>query len=161
MAYLSDILLWIAAISAGLMAGVFFTFSAFVMRSLDAIKAPAGMLAMQSINRIIVKSSFLPIFFVSTIACAVLVVIAALDLGAAGAIWTLSGSAAYVVGMFVVTIAGNVPLNNRLEATPADGQEGAEMWAEYLRKWMIWNHVRTIACTGSLILLVLAIAERL
>ena len=53
-----DGLLWFTAISVGIMAGVYFTFSAFVMRSLDAIEAPAGMLAMQSINRIILKSVF-------------------------------------------------------------------------------------------------------
>ena len=45
---LTNLLLWFSAISVGLMAGVYFTFSAFVMRSLDAIEAPAGMLAMQS-----------------------------------------------------------------------------------------------------------------
>lgn len=41
----------------------------------DAIEAPAGMLAMQSINRIILKSVFLPIFFGSSLAAAALVVL--------------------------------------------------------------------------------------
>ena len=43
-----------------------------------AIDAPAGMLAMQSINRIIVKTLFLPIFFASSLASAALVVLALL-----------------------------------------------------------------------------------
>ncbi len=161
MEFLTGALLWFAAISVGLMAGVYFTFSAFVMKSLDAIEGPVGMLAMQSINRIIVKSSFLPIFFASTIACAALAVIAALDLASAEATWTLTGSTVYVFGMFVVTITRNVPLNNRLEATPAEGPEGPEMWALYLKKWTVWNHVRTIACTGSSAMLILAIGERI
>ncbi len=158
---LTNILLWVSAISVGLMAGVYFTFSAFIMRSLDAIEAPAGMLAMQSINRIIVKSSFLPIFFGSTLACAALAVIAVIDLATAGAIWMLIGGVLYVVGMFVVTVAGNVPLNNRLEAAAAGGPEGSAMWAEYMTKWTAWNHVRTLACTGSLLFLILAISERI
>lgn len=161
MQLLIDGLLWFTAISVAIMAGVYFTFSAFVMKSLDAIDAPAGMLAMQSINRIIVKSSFLPIFFVSTLTAAVIVVLAALDLSASGARWALIGSALYVVGMFVVTVVGNVPLNNRLEATDASGPEGAQMWALYLQKWTVWNHVRTFACTFSLIFLILAISNRI
>lgn len=160
MEILINLLLWFSAISVGIMAGVYFTFSAFVMRSLDAIEAPAGMLAMQSINRIIVKSSFLPIFFASTVACAALALLALLDLSASGGMWMLIGSTLYVFGMFVVTVAGNVPLNNKLEATPADGPDGAEMWRQYFAKWTVWNHVRTIACIASMIAFVLAISVR-
>ena len=43
-------LLWFAIISIGLMAGVYFTFSAFVMRSLDVIEKPSGMLARTRAN---------------------------------------------------------------------------------------------------------------
>ena len=154
-------LLWFSAIAVGVMAGVYFAFSAFVMRSLDAIEAPAGMVAMQSINRIIVQSSFLPIFFASTAACAVLAVLALLDLSAPGALWAFIGSALYIVGMFIVTLVGNVPLNNRLEATAPDGADGAEMWALYMHKWTVWNHIRTIACSVSLMLLIAAIGERI
>ena len=153
-------MLWFAVISVGLMAGVYFTFSAFLMRSLDAIEAPVGMIAMQSINRVIVKSLFLPIFFASSAVCAALTILALLDLSAAGAVWMLIGSATYVVGMFFVTVAGNVPLNNQLEATPADGPEGATMWRRYLSKWTAWNHVRTAACTMSLAMLIVSISAR-
>ena len=160
MEILTNSLLWFSAVSVGVMAGVYYTFSAFVMRSLDAIDAPAGMLAMQSINRIIVKSSFLPIFFASTIACAALAILAVLDLSAPGATWMLVGGALYATGMFVVTVVGNVRLNNRLEGTDATGPKGPEMWALYLRRWTVWNHVRTIACSVSMIMLILAIAVR-
>lgn len=157
---LIDALLWFAAISAGIMAGVYFTFSVFVMKSLDAIEAPAGMLAMQSINRIIVRSLFLPVFFASTLACAALVVFALLDPELLGGTRMMVGGGLYVVGMFIVTIIGNVPLNDRLEAVDANSPEGRDMWALYMRKWTTWNHVRTVACTGSLVLLMLAIAIR-
>ncbi|GAB5486514.1 MAG: hypothetical protein Pars2KO_00840 [Parasphingorhabdus sp.] len=60
---MTTILLWFSAISVGIMAGVCFTFSVFVMRSLDAFEKPAGMIAMQSINRIIQRSLFLSLFF--------------------------------------------------------------------------------------------------
>ncbi len=155
-----DGLLWFTAIAVGIMAGVYFTFSAFVMRSLDAIEAPAGMLAMQSINRIIVKSIFLPIFFGSSLAAAALVVLILVEPSSPGAQWALLGSGLYFLGMFVVTMARNVPLNNHLEATDARGSEGSEIWALYLAKWTVWNHVRTVACTVSLALLIAAIGTR-
>ena len=153
--------LWFSIVSVAIMTGVYFTFSAFVMRSLDAIEAPAGMKAMQSINRIIVKSAFLPSFFASTLVCAALTVRASLDMAAPGAPWMMVGAALYVVGMFGVTLVGNVPLNNTLEATPADGPEAKAIWAIYMRQWTRWNHVRTLSCTASLVFLVLAMAQRI
>lgn len=155
-----DGLLWFAVLSVGLMAGVYFTFSAFAMRALDAIGQPAGMLAMQSINRVIVRSPFLPLFFGSSLAAAVLALLALLDLSQAGAVFLLAGGSSYVLGMFVVTVVGNVPLNNALEAAEAGGAEGAAMWRRYMTSWLAWNHLRTVACTASLGLLVAALVAR-
>ncbi|QUL37862.1 anthrone oxygenase family protein [Erythrobacter sp. JK5] len=83
-----------------------------------------------------------------------------LDLATPGAMAMLAGGAIYVVGMFVVTVAGNVPLNNALEATAADGPEAESMWARYMQRWLPFNHIRTLACTVSLGLLILALVER-
>lgn len=49
------------------MAGIYFAFSAFVMKSLAAITPDAGIAAMPSINRVIVKTIFLPLFIGTTI----------------------------------------------------------------------------------------------
>ena len=160
MEFIVDGLLWFSAISVGIMTGVYFAFSAFIMKSLDEIEAPEGMIAMQSINRIIVRSLFLPIFLASSLASIAIIALVLFGPSTLGAKWALMGSGLYVVGMFIVTIAGNVPLNDQLESTDADGPDGAEMWSLYLAKWMAWNHVRTVACTVSLILLILAIDAR-
>ncbi|MCM8558271.1 DUF1772 domain-containing protein [Sphingomicrobium sediminis] len=153
-------LTWFAAISSGIMAGVYLTFSVFVMRSLDAMAGTTGMAAMQSINRIILKSAFMPLFFLSSLASLVLAIGTALDLADAGAIYLLAGGAIYVLGMFGVTAAGNVPLNDRLEATDSDGSGAAAMWSLYMRRWTVWNHVRSIACTTSAVLFTLALIAR-
>ncbi|MEL7319718.1 MAG: anthrone oxygenase family protein, partial [Pseudomonadota bacterium] len=63
----------------------------------------------------------------------------------------------YVIGMFGVTLVGNVPLNNRLDAVDPASQEGAAMWREYLARWTPLNHARTVACTVSMALLVLSL----
>ncbi|MEO9635612.1 MAG: anthrone oxygenase family protein [Parasphingorhabdus sp.] len=152
--------LWFATISVGIMAGVYFTFSAFVLQALDAAGRPIGMLAMQSINRIIVRSLFLPLFFLSSLACLLLAVFGVMQWGSAGAWQMVGGGALYVLGMSVVTMVGNVPLNNALEAIDANGPEAEAMWRRYMQRWLPWNHVRTISCTVALILLIAGIAAR-
>ncbi len=152
--------LWFAALSVGIMAGVYFAFSAFVMRSLDATERPVGMVAMQSINRIIVRSLFLPLFFASSLACLLLAVFGVMEWGSPGAGPMVVGGALYVIGMLVLTAAANVPLNNALEATDAAGPDAEAMWRRYMQRWLPWNHVRTVSCTVSLALLIGAIAAR-
>ena len=161
MVVLVDVMLWFAVIAVGLMAGVYFTFSSFVMRSLDTIEKPLGMIAMQEINRVILRSVFLPIFFASSAVCAALAVVAIVGGPSTGSTAMLAGSAIYVAGMFVVTVVRNVPLNNALEATAARGPDGEAMWRRYMQRWTVWNHVRTLSCMASLAMLVLALAERI
>lgn len=153
-------LLWFAAVSVGIMAGIYFAFSVFVMQSLDALDSPAGMIAMQSINRIIQKSLFLPLFFLSSLACLLIAAFGVMQWGGAGTLQMVIGGALYVLGMLIVTIVGNVPLNNALEATDTNGLEAEAMWRRYMQRWLPWNHVRTTSCTVSLILLISALAER-
>jgi uncharacterized membrane protein len=59
------------------------------------------------------------------------------------------GGLFYIVGCFLLTMFVNVPMNNRLERTDD------AYWPEYLRKWTLWNHVRTVACLASTIILLL------
>jgi len=160
MDHIIDGLLWLSAVSVALMAGVYFSFSAFVMRSLDVIGMPSAMIAMQSINRVIVRSAFLPLFFGSTALCCILFTIMAFDTARTGAVSVLTGSEVYVAGMFVITVVKNVPLNNALEATPADSANADAMWRRYMREWVRWNHVRTISCIVAMVCLVLALCQR-
>ncbi|NJP11062.1 MAG: DUF1772 domain-containing protein [Leptolyngbyaceae cyanobacterium RU_5_1] len=44
-----------------------------------------------------------------------------------------------------VPIAFNVPLNDALAVVKSNSTEGAALWANYLKNWTFWNHVRTIA----------------
>ncbi len=134
------------AIACGLMAGVYFAFSGFVMTSLAALPRPQGIAAMQSINKVIVSSSFMPLFFGSTIASLALAVWGAARWGEAGSLPLLVGGLVYVVGMFVCTAVFNVPLNESLDAVDPGGVPAVESWSRYLRDWTRWNHLRT-ACS--------------
>ena len=55
---LMTLLLTIAAIGAGLMAGIYFAFSSFIMRSLDRLGAANAADAMNAINEVILRSWF-------------------------------------------------------------------------------------------------------
>jgi uncharacterized membrane protein len=60
----------------------------------------------------------------------------------------LTGAVLYFVGTFVVTIAGNVPLNNRLAAAVPD-ENAVLLWEHYLERWTQLNTLRTIAAIAS------------
>lgn len=146
-------LVWFSLVSAGIMAGVYFTFSVFAMRAFAELGDEAGARAMQSINRVILKSAFLPLFFLSTVASGVLVVLGLLGHAGPGAGAIVAGGAVYVLGMFGVTAFGNVPMNNRLDAVDAATPEGQAVWHAYLTRWTRLNHVRTVACAVAMVLL--------
>lgn len=131
------------AVSTGVMAGVYFTFSSFVMRSLDALKAGQGAAAMQSINKVILESPFMPLFFGTTLISLGLAGWGCLRWGQPGAWAMVLGGLVYVVGMFVVTAAGNVPLNEQLGALDAAAPEAQGFWRVYLRKWTLYNPARS------------------
>ena len=153
-------LLWFSAIGCGLMAGVYFAFSTFIMTALGRIDQTAGIAAMNSINVEIVRSLFMPLFLGTTVSCAVLAVMGLLRLNEPAAAGMIIGGGAYVIGMFVVTMVFNVPLNNSLAAVQPSSGEAASLWATYLKDWTFWNHVRTVASTAASVLFIVAIASR-
>jgi uncharacterized membrane protein len=153
-------LLWFSAIGCGLLAGLYFAFSTFIMTALGRIGQAAGIAAMNAINVAIVQSLFLPIFLATTATSAALAATALFRLSEPGAMVMLAGGVLYVLGMFVVTMVFNVPLNNALAAAAPESQEAASLWARYLTDWTWWNHVRTVSSTAACTLFIAAIAAR-
>lgn len=151
---LLTVLTWIMALSSGLMAGIYLAFSGFIMRAFAQVDPASGIAAMNAINETIVKTSFLPLFLGSTIAAVLLAGLGICQWGTPGAGLALSAGLTYVIGMFVVTVAANVPLNNHLAEVTGDGAEPRRVWHHYLSRWTQWNTARTIA---SLITLAICI----
>jgi uncharacterized membrane protein len=152
-------LLWFSAIGCGLLAGLYFAFSAFIMTALGRIGQAAGVAAMNAINVAIVQSLFLPIFLATT-ASAALAVIALFRWGEPGAMAMAAGGVLYVLGMFGVTMIFNVPLNDALAAADPASHEAASLWSRFLTDWTLWNHVRTVSSTAACALFIAAIAGR-
>ena len=159
MSLLAVILLWFSIVACGLVAGLYFAFSTFIMQALGSIDRAAGIAAMNAINRVILRSLFMPLFFGSSIASLLLAAIGLFNRDLPGSSSMLAGGLIYFVGQFVVTMACNVPLNSKLTATdPADVSKSA-VWQDYLIRWTRWNHARSIASTAALILFVIALGE--
>jgi uncharacterized membrane protein len=136
-------------LGSGLAAGVFFAFSAFVMPALDRLPAARSITAMQSINKLAVTPPLMIVLFGTALAAVALALWAVTSWGQRPAPWLLAGAALYVIGVIVVTIAGNVPLNNALATVLPEGTGAAARWSSYYGHWLVWNHVRAAAALGA------------
>lgn len=148
-----------STIAFGLMAGILFAFSSFVMPALARIPAPQGIAAMQSINVSIETPSFLLLFVGSTLGSIAVGVIAILRRGTPGAGLALAGAAVYFLGTIVWTAAFHLPKNAALGKPAADSAEAAALWERFVPVWTAGNTFRTIAATVASALLVLALVE--
>ncbi len=145
------------ALGCGLVAGVFFAFSTFVMPALKRLPPAHGIAAMQSINKLAVTPAFMTALFGTAAACLGLVAWAVVSLGERSAALVLAGGALYIVGTTGVTIARNVPLNDKLAKLHPQGADAAGRWDEYVTKWTAWNHVRTAAALAAAATLTIAL----
>jgi len=139
------VFLWAAALSSGVMAGVYLAFSSFIMRSFNQLDASQAVAAMNAINITIVRSVFMPVFFGSTIISICLIVTSIVYWDEVGAGVMLIAGVVYFMGMFVCTVLFNVPLNNFLATLKGDTDNFQQAWAEYYKVWTNWNHVRVIS----------------
>lgn len=149
-----------SALGCGLMAGVFFAFSSFVMVVLGRLQPSQGIAAMQSINMTVINPSFMMAFLGTAAACLLLAIASLLQRHQPSAPYLLLGSLLYLVGTFLVTLVGNVPLNNALASAKPDSPEGAALWSKYLTNWTLWNHLRTAAALAAAALLTIALCYR-
>jgi uncharacterized membrane protein len=139
----NPILIFVAAIGSGVVGGVFYAFSSFVMAALGRLPSAHGAAAMNAINVTVITPSFMIAFMGTALVSLSLAGSAFFWWGQTGGKLTFAASFIYLIGCFGVTMVCNVPLNNRL-AVVAPEQE-ATLWAHYLDRWTLWNHVRTAA----------------
>jgi uncharacterized membrane protein len=148
----------ISALGSALIGGVFFAFSAFVMKALARLPAPQGIAAMQSINVVVLNPLFLSVFLGTAAGCLVLCAASILDWGRPGSAYLLGGGAIYLLGTLLVTGAFNVPRNDALASVEPVSSNGAAVWADYVVGWTAWNHVRTVSALLASAMLVTALA---
>jgi uncharacterized membrane protein len=146
-----------AALGCGLVAGVFFAFSTFVMSALARLQPAQGIAAMQSINITAINPLFMMALFGTAAACIFLAFSSLLRWHQPGAAYLLVGSLLYLVGTVGVTIVFNVPLNDALARVDPGSTDGASLWVSYLANWTFWNYIRTAAALAGAASLTIAL----
>lgn len=132
------------AIGAGVVAGVFFTFSTFVMKALAALPPTDGLRAMQSINVAAPTPLFMTALFGTGVGIAALAVASVGEAPSQASVLRFVAAAAYLVAVIGLTVGYHVPHNDALAGVDPSAPEAAAAWAAYAPAWTAWNHVRTI-----------------
>ena len=118
------------------------------MKALARVPSANGIVAMQSINVVVINPLFLGAFMGTAVLSLGIVALALIRWSHPSAVFFLGGASAYLAGTFLVTMFGNVPLNDRLAAMLVTDPDAREVWNHYLDRWTMWNHVRTVAAMG-------------
>ena len=149
----------IALLGSALVGGVFFAFSSFVMTALARVPSSVGIAAMQSINVVVINPSFMGAFMGTALLSLGVIWLALAHWSHPAAMFFLGGAIFYFVGTFIVTVVGNVPLNDQLAAVSAGDLAAVNLWEHYLDRWTMWNHVRTAAAMAAALLFSLGLLK--
>lgn len=154
---MTTVFLLITAVLTALIAGLFYAYSCSVVLGLGKLSDLEYLKAMQSINREILN----PVFFISFMGTAVLLPVSTfLFRGQNPAfIFLLIASIAYLVGVFGVTVFGNVPLNDMLDQFDINNSANdliRQMRENFENKWNFLNNIRTVFSVISIVLVVCA-----
>jgi len=143
-----------ALLGAAVVGGIFFAFSNFVMKALHRLPAGESIAAMQSINVVVLNRGFLGVFAGTAALCLLLAGFAVTRWQDPASPWLLGGAVAYVAGTWLLTIAGNVPLNERLAKLGRDEPESAVFWEHYVDRWTRLNSLRALAAVSAALLII-------
>lgn len=139
-----------ATITSGMMAGLFYAYSISVMPALHRADAAVLVEVMQRINTAITNGWFMLCFLGTLVFGAIATVLYAVDGPAAVFVPVLIGLILYAAQL-ALTFGLHIPLNNALDRAGPPGQtpDPAAVRAAFEPRWVPWNHVRTLLCTGS------------
>jgi uncharacterized membrane protein len=145
----------VGAVGTGILGGIFYGFSSFIMAALGRLAPERATDAMNAINVTVITPSFLGWFMGLALFGAVVAVGALFAWHEPSAKLAFAASLVYIVGTFGVTMFLNVPLNDQLAAV--DPAQIPTLWPRYLDAWTTWNTIRTVCAVISSALFMLAL----
>jgi len=149
----------ITAVASGVVAGIWFAFSTFVMQGLHKAGPTHGILTMQAINKTVLRAPSVIAMFGTAALCLWLGIWAVRSWGDSSAAYVLGGAVLYIVGTVLVTGGGNEPLNHKVEKIHVHAADAAHRWNDFYAKWLAWNHVRLVATVAATALFAVALAR--
>ncbi|RXM41193.1 DUF1772 domain-containing protein [Chryseobacterium sp. CH21] len=154
---MTTLVLIITAVLTALIGGLFYAYSCSVVLGLGKLSDTEYLKAMQNINREILN----PVFFMSFMGTVILLPVTTfLFRGHQLAfIFLLLATLAYLIGVFGVTIAGNVPMNDALDKfdiSNSTTEAIKQMRDNFENRWNFLNNIRTVFSVISIIFVVCA-----
>lgn len=154
------IILVFAIFLTGIMAGIFFTWSNAVKPGIGKLSDLEYLNALQSMNRVILNGAFL-IVFVGAIIAVALVPLFHFHLYPKNIFWLfICILLIYWIGVFGITVFGNIPLNEILDKTNLESitlEEIKALRSTIENKWNNFNLIRSISSGITFLLLIFSI----
>ncbi|KAI9131739.1 DUF1772 domain-containing protein [Acaryochloris sp. CCMEE 5410] len=144
-------------LGCGLVAGMFFAFSTFVMLALGQRPPSEGIAVMQAINITVINPWFMIAFLGTAVTCLGLTVFSLTQWQQPESAYLLVGCLLYLIGTLFVTLQFNVPMNDALAIVQPENPDAVGLWNHYLSRWTFWNHIRTAAALAATAALTLAL----
>jgi hypothetical protein len=154
---MTTLVLIITAVLTALIGGLFYAYSCSVVLGLGKLSDTEYLKAMQSINREILN----PVFFISFMGTAVFLPLSAFLFRGHPPVFTflLLAALAYLIGVFGVTVGGNVPMNDALDKFDISNstvEAIRQMRDNFENRWNFLNTIRTVFSVVSIIFVVCA-----
>lgn len=146
---------FVSILLAGMVAGLLFAWQVSVIPGNKLVSNTTYLETMQNINREILNLRFFLVFIGSLPVLIINTMYQYLHGGSIGFWLSAAGAVLYVLGVFMVTGFGNVPLNNeldKLELSALSEHEQAKFRIFYESKW---NQLHTIRTWFSVLVFVL------
>ncbi|MFF3326216.1 DUF1772 domain-containing protein [Streptomyces sp. NPDC002889] len=151
------LLLALAVVSTGLYAGIMLIFLTGVMPGLARLSDDRFVSSMRRLNETVPRGIFL-VVFVAEVAFPAAALAVPADGRTDAQMWLIVAGLVCAVVNHVVTITGNIPLNNALaaseNATPA--VPDSEVRAAFEARWNMFHLIRTLLAIAAFVLLVSA-----
>ena len=148
----------------GLLAGLFFGFQCSIINGLGALGNKEYLLSFQSINKVILNPIFLLSFMGPVIVLPITCYLSYKTGGDDLFPYILSSTLIYLIAVFGITIAFNVPLNELLDGfniQSATDTQIQDMRLKFEAGWNKWHLIRTVASIISFLTLIVPLLRRI
>lgn len=150
----NNIISGLTLLLTGLSAGLFLAWTVSVIPGTKHISTKSYLEAMQSINKAILNPAFFIIFFGAAILLSMQSIGQYIQKVDASFWLLLCATGLYVLGTLGITLWGNVPLNEMLDAKPLqklDPEELEQIRHSFENRWNLLHTIRTFCAVSSFI----------
>ena len=157
---MKTLIIIVAILSTGLMAGIFFTWTNAVKPGIGTLDDMTYMKAFQAMNRLILNPLFYIVFILPVLTISISTYMSFGSTKLYVFELFLLSTLLYVLGVFLITIIGNIPLNELLENTDLEKislTELSDLRGKIENKWNNFNLIRTVSSFISFLLLVICL----